>query len=280
MERQSNKRSLFCKMTSLALALLMMVSVIGIRPETVSAADKTLKAKGGTVAITDDELIATNGGPIWVKYKPSADGYLKVKFSAKSSLASYPDGMVQLYDGKKSKALSSAAYFFTDDNRDVFCSDFYGVKKNKTYYIGVMANGGVSMKASFTKAKDKSGTKESKAYTMKRKKTYTGVITAGTTNAHWYKFKLSKPSKLKINIKPNLTGDISVFLKGPGAGNSTSGTIRCRSYNSYTGTISANAWGRNYTLYNSSRKHKAGTYKIKIKPTTKTCTGSFTLKWQ
>lgn len=281
MKRESAKRSLCSKLTSLALAVVMMLSVIGVMPEAVSAAEKTMPAKGGTVTITDNEVVEsveTTGGVHWIKYKANANGYLKVKFSAKSSLTSYPYGTMQLYDGKKNKALSSATSFFTDDNRDAFCSDYFGVKKSKTYYIRVVSYGGVKIKGTFKKVTDKAGTKQKKALTMKKKKAVTGVMTAGTSGTHWYKFKLSSPSKLKIMIKPYLTGSVNVYVKGPGAGNSMQKQVDCRVY--YSDGIDANAWGSNYPIWDKNLIMKSGTYYIRVTPTSKTCTGYYTLKWQ
>lgn len=284
MKKERTKRSLCSRLACLALAAAMMFSMIGVMPETVSAAEKKLKAKGGTVKITDEEVMAAADGTVhWIKYKPNADGYLQLKFSPKSSLQSYPLGKVQLFDGKKKKTLSSVTRFWTEDNSAVMKTECYGVKKKQNYYIGVVASAGISIKATFKKASDKSGTSQGKSLNLQRKKAVTGVIQGGTGTAHCYKFTLTKPSKFKVIIKPFLTGDIKFTISAKGAG-SASGLIRARSYRyNYDGTVDvySNNWGKNTPAYDSgSTKYKAATYYLKVQPTTKTCTGYYTIQWQ
>lgn len=265
------------------LAAVMMVSVIGIMPESVSAAEKSIASKGGSVAITDAECSYATSEYTWIQYTPKADGYIKLTFAPNSAVVSYPEGTAQLYNKTKSKALSDVFSFFTDDNRQVFKSDYYGVKKKTTYYIRVTSYGGVNVNIKFVKFKDKSGTKQSKAITLKKGKQTTGVMTAGSNKAHWYKFNMSKPSKLSFFITPFTTGDVSVTLKGPGSNNTISGTVRCRSYQyNYDGSVNVtgNYWGRKYTCYESSRLHRTGMYYVQIKPTTKTGTGYYKISWK
>lgn len=284
MKRESAKRSLRSKWASLALAAVMMLSVIGVMPEAVSAAEKTMPAKGSTVTITDDEVVDAyynTGGVHWIKYKANANGYLMLKFSTNS--ASYPSGEVQLYDGKKSKVLSKLAYFFTEENHPAVTSEYYGVKKGKTYYIKIYASRGVKIKGKFKKVTDKSGSKQKKALDLKRKKAVTGVITAGTSGTHWYKFKLSKPSKFKVIIKPYLTGDVFVSCKGPrvrSTERSVYGRLFIKSQTTNLVDWTEYNWGSNYPVYETDGKFSAGTYYIGVRPASKDCTGYFTLKWQ
>ena len=278
------KKRLINKLTSLVLAVAMVFSIVVVMPDKVSAAEKSLKPTGGTVTITDDECYAaTNGEYTWIKFKPKADGYLQLKFSPASAVIGYPYGTAQLYSANKVTALSAVFNFYTDDNRNVFKSEYYGVKKNTTYYIAVASAGGVKINAKLTKVNDKSGTKKGKALSLKKGKATTGVITAGNSKAKWYKFTLSKPSKLSFFIQPYLTGDVSVTLKGPGAGNSVSRTIQCREVRrNYDGTldISGHSWGTKTPVYEASYLHRKGTYYVQIKPTTKTCNGYYKITWK
>lgn len=271
------------KMTSLVLAVAMMFSIMVVLPENVSAADKSLGSSGGSVTITDEECYVVTKGYTWISYKPKADGYLQLKFKPASAVVSYPYGTAQLFAANKTTALSSVCNFFTDDNRAVFNSEYYGVKKNKMYYISVGSVGGVAVSAKFKKVKDKSGTKKGRALNLKKGKAATSVITAGNNKTKWYKFTLSKPSKFNVYLQPYLTGDVNVTIKGPGAGNSTSGTIRCREVRrNYDGSIdvNGNSWGVKRQLLNTTGRYRQGTYYISIRPTTKTCTGYYKLNWK
>ncbi|MCI8488861.1 MAG: hypothetical protein HFJ04_01160 [Lachnospiraceae bacterium] len=273
------RKSLFNRVISLVLAAVMMLSVAVVAgPETANAADLSFGKRGGTASITDDTCYANTGALNWIKFKPNADGYLQLKFSGNSNVVSYPYGDVQLYDSKKNKALSAALEFDTQSTTKAFLTEYYGVKKNKTYYIGVASYGGVKVTGKLTKVKNNVKTSKKKAATLKKKKAVTSVITAGTSSTHYYKFKLSKPAGIKLSITPYLTGNVNITIIGPGSGNRSSGTISCRE-NIGDYKYPRN-WGKSTMFYNSSKKHRTGTYYVQIKPASRTCNGYYKLTWK
>ena len=195
MERVS--KSLFQKVVSFMLVTAMVFSaMVVMKPQAASAADFSLRAKGGTVLITDEACTYVTGEQSWIKYKASADGYLQLKFSSNSQLASYVAGEVRLYDKNKSRLLSEVLTYDTSSTSASLTTECYGVKKGTTYYINVLSVGGVRINATFKSVKDKSGTKKSKALSIAKGKSTGGIIQAGTTKSHWYKFKITKPQRL------------------------------------------------------------------------------------
>ena len=160
------KRNLLKQVTSLVLAAVMMFSVTAIAaPNSVKAAEKSFAKNGGTVTISDEESYVATQEYSWIKYKAAQDGYLRVKMSNATQLQEigYAFGTTQLYDASRTKALSTESVWSTDAVNAMFVTDYYGVKKGKTYYFKVGSMGGVSVQAQLTKYKDKSGTKKQKA---------------------------------------------------------------------------------------------------------------------
>ncbi len=265
MER--TKKSLFQRAVSLMLAAALVFStmVVGTR-QTVSAAEMSLKPNGGTITISDETCSAVTKELTWVKYKAKADGYLQLKFSGNSQVVSYPYGQVQLYNQSRNKYLSGLLEYDTGSTAATNTSEYYGVKKGTTYYIGVSSYGGVNISVKFKKVNDKSGSKKSKALNLNRKKTTVGVIGAGTTASHWFKFKTTKTQKITFNITPYLTGPVRLTLSGPG--------VYTRSFDITTGY-----WGKKDPI-SSTGKVRAGTYYVQIKPAAKTCTGYYKVSWK
>lgn len=266
------------------LAAVMVFSIVGIIPQDVSASQHSLPGKSGSVVISDAECSDAIKDFNWISYKAPQDGYLELKFSNNSTvLAAYgmsAYGYACLYDGGRKTLLSKEFYYDTESTSKSFVTEYYGVKKGKTYAIRIDSTGGVKISAKFTKLKSKFGTKKGKAVNVKKgAKGVTSVITAGTTGTQWYKFTLSKPSKLKVAVTPYLTGNLNIGIKGPGAGNSISSTISCRE--TIGNTIYPRYWGKTCYVINSGNVYlKKGTYYVQIKPASKTCNGYYKLIWK
>lgn len=272
-------KSFMTRVASFVLAVVMVFSVVVVLPQDTNAAEKSLPGKnGGVVSISDEESYYESGDPLMIPFKATADGYLQVQFLANTQKYGYSVGMAQLYDSSKTNFLSKSFEYNTNSTTKGFYSEYYGVKKGKTYYIAVLAYGGVSVKVSFKKLQDKGGAKEKKACTIKKgNKGVTGVITAGTTTTHWYKFTMTKNQKLNCKITPYTTDNLTFMIKGPGLRGKQTGTIQCRwsDYdNNYLGY-----WGKAYPL-TTSTAIRSGTYYVSVKPATKTATGYYKISWK
>lgn len=143
----------------------------------------------------------------------------------------------------------------------------YGVKKGKTYLIRVNSStnydGYCAFMAKCTKVSEKSGKKKSKAVTIKKKKTKKGTIEAGSSQADWYKFKLTKKKKTTITVKCAANEKIVV-----------------RVYKGKKKIDSATMYGNKKLTIRSVGKWPKGTYYIKIARGSKTSSGYYEVKWK
>lgn len=263
------KTNLWKQITGLVFALAMIIAAfVVVSPEAVKAADYSFKNSGkSSVTITDEQCSYVTGELAYIKIKPKADGYLKLKFVNASNLYTYAEGKVQLYNAKKTKVLSPIYSYNTNYTDSDWYTEIYGMKKNTTYYVTVMSSDGVKINAEYKKVSDKSGSKKSKAKSLKKKKTTTGLITAGSSAADWYKFSVTSSQKLRVNITPYLTDDIKVTLSGPG--------VRTNTF-----TIDTTMWGKKDEIYTYG-KVRTGTYYVKVQPATKTgCSGYYKISWK
>lgn len=263
------KTNFLHRVASLALALVMVLSVIVVAvPTEVSAADKSFKSKGkSSVTITDEECYYSTGQDTWIKYKATANGYLKISASNASTTSSYTAGYWCLYNKTKATAVSPDNVYNTNYTNSYYYTDVYGVKKGVTYYLNVRAYAGTTINASFTKVTDKSGAKKSKALNLKQKKATTGLIRVGDTKvSDWYKFTINSKKKLNVTITPYTNDSISITISGPGVYTKTS-------------TISSSYYGKKCP-FTTTGKVKAGTYYIQIKPAKKTTSGFYKISWK
>lgn len=261
------EKSLFHRIASLALALAMVCSVITVMPENADAAEASFKSKGKSqVIITDENDYEITGMATLIKFKAAKDGYLKVSASMASTYyTDYVNGIWQLYDSSRKKALSPQNAYNTSATDAYYYTDCFGVKKGKTYYLAVWANGGVKLTADFTATKAV-GSKKTKAKSISKGKWAVGSVAAGTSSAQWYKFNLSSRQKLKVYLTPYMTGSLYMTLSGPG--------VYTRTF-----TVSSSYWGKQYGTYTSG-KVKNGTYYVKLQPVTKQSSGFYKLKWK
>lgn len=144
-------------------------------------------------------------------------------------------------------------------------SENFALKKG-TYYVAVTSGLRYQLSSSVNTWKDRSGTKQSKAKLIRKKKTVKGMIalTDSTKKVDWFKIKISKRSKIQLNVAAVCTG--------------TSSNMKVE-------IVPAN---KHYTLLNASvllgttgRKLKsrsklnAGVYYIKVTKLTKSCSGVY-----
>ncbi len=275
------ERKFFKKAAGFMIAAVMALSVIGIVPQNVNAAEASFGAGKGTVVITDDQCSYVTGDKTYIQVKPKQDGYLKLTFRNASAIPGfYSIGMATLYDASRTKALSAPVDFDTNSTRPAFSSECYGLQKNKTYYIEVQSMGGVAITAKMTKVKNITKKTQKKAAKINRgAKGVTAVVVGGKASTHWYKFTLSKPAKLQVNITPFTTGPLTVTVKGPGSGNSTSPQqVRCRGYVG-DNVVNYN-WGYKTALLGQKGKVAKGTYYVQVRTSDRTTTGYYKLNWK
>ncbi len=281
MKREKN---LFQRVASLMLAVVMVFSVIVVMPKDVKAdVTKTIASGGGTVAISDEESAIVSGQDTVITYVATKDGSLQLTFSNAiknpqvAQQIGHAWGYVTLCNASGTP-LSARLEYDTNSTYTGFYSEVYGVKKGTTYKIRISAAGGVTVSAKFTAIKNNlnKNSSKKKAVNLKKKKQVDGVIQSGTTSTHWYKFKVTKAQKLNIGITPKLTGDLKLTVTGPGI---KKGIFQVNCRYSAGGYNYLGSWG-NKRSYGTDGKVRPGTYYIQVKPTSRTCGGSYKINWK
>lgn len=218
----------------------------------VNGSDRTMANKTwSAVGLKDAQ---TN----YLKFKAANSGYVTVLHQGLS-------GKVTLTNSKK-KTLSNAVYASSYNNTSKIT---FGVKKGTTYYLKVASNynsdGAYRVKYTNSKIADKSGSKKSKAKTMKRKATYKGSIIAGSSTSDWYKFKVTSKRKVTVTMKGATNNKIkAVFYTSKGK---KIGSTTFYDYNSKR-------------VLQSVGKLSKGTYYVKVYRGTTTSSGWYSLNWK
>lgn len=265
-------RTLFNRVASLALAAVMVLSVLCVSvPTEVSAAGKSFKSTGkSSVTITDQECTSLTGQLTWIKFKAKNNGYLKITAKNASSVVSYTQGNWQLYDKNKKKAVSPAHSYNTNQTDSYYYTDVYGVKKGATYYLAVESYAGVKINAAFTKVNDKSGSKKSKALTIKKNKESVGLIRVGDSKVDdWYKLNLSSVKKFTVYLTPYANDDLVLTISGS------------KLDRTYKYTIKSGYYGKKLDFpFKTNYGTISGTIYVKVEPATKNGSGFYKLKWK
>ena len=203
-----------------------------------------------------------SGKDMYIKYQAKAAGYVTI-----ASKVGY--GYVTLCNSKK-KALSSQKTLNVNSSYASNKKVIYGVTKG-TYYIKVKNyDAQFSLNMKLTKVSEKSGASKSKARTVSAKKTYKGTIVAGNKTVDWYKFKLTKSSRvsLDINGSTNDSFKITVYKGSKVMGSSYA-------YNDFKVQF------RSVKQFTTKRaSFSKGTYYIKVERANTQSSGYYSLKWQ
>lgn len=219
----------------------------------MNGADRTLTNKTWTV------VGQKNSQTNYLKFKASKSGYVRINTSGLS-------GTITLMNSGKSKSYSEAISF-SDTYRDEVV---FGVKKGTTYYLKVKANsnydGGYRIKYANGSISEKSGKTKSKAVTIKKGSTKKGYIYAGSSQADWYKFKLTSSKKVTITVKGGTNDRLKIAVyKGSKRIAGTPQTF----------------WSDDESLkLTSNGKFSKGTYYIKVYRGNSKSSGYYTLKWK
>ncbi|MEA4922330.1 MAG: hypothetical protein VB031_03065 [Eubacteriaceae bacterium] len=220
----------------------------------MSSVNRTI-ASGGTYYVGNMDNAANI-----MTFKADKTGYVAV------SAAPY-GGYVSLYAG--SKALSGKDYLsngVTSSASKWMNAVCYGVKKGKTYsfrmspsYLPVYW---YAITYQSKAIKEKSGSKKSKAKTIKRKKNRYGAIAAGSGTKDWYKIKTSK-KKLTIRATAGTNDRIKVKLYHKRGRTSVSRTLTLSRAYGYTYTAKGNAVkGTWYAKVERANSKSSGAYKL------------------
>lgn len=235
----------------------------------------TQQYDGRNRRITDTKtmsFIDSTNGPIYYMVDVKKDGYITLEPEFCNNAYGAVQGNVELTltDANK-KAISKKAMIGNakaDARKAV-----YAVKAG-TYYIKAASEDQrlFSMSCTQTAVKEKSGADKKNAQIIKNKTWYSGIATYEdkTTKGDYYKFTLTKASKVVFQLKGNVT---SGSLLGEISGDNVNGSFQ---------GITLNTVGQKATKWNvntkSSKTLPAGTYYIKISKDTKKTNGNYKLK--
>lgn len=205
---------------------------------------------------------SVSGKDLYIKYQAKAAGYVTIAPKIGS-------GYVTLCNSKK-KDLSGQRTLNAGSSYARSKKVVYGVTKG-TYYIKVRTyDAQFTLNMKLTKISENSGASKKKAKTISANKTYKGTIVAGSNTVDWYKFKLSKSSKVTINVN-----------------GATNGTLKITVYKGSTSKGSASlsddfkAKLQSVKQFTSTRtKFAKGTYYIRIERSNTQSSGYYSLKWQ
>ncbi|MDO4553617.1 MAG: hypothetical protein Q4B70_00550 [Lachnospiraceae bacterium] len=159
---------------------------------------------------------------------------------------------------------------------------YYAVKKG-VYYIRVPVSGQTpyqyQLRYDFVKVSEKSGTKKSKAVTIKKNKTITGLIQSGEAlkKYDWYKIKLTKAQKVTLSF----TGYGTDYICYEVIPANKKAEISLISLNSAAKEYSLNQTNK----YKTFKKLAKGTYYIRVYKNTggtaaKVDCGMYKIKWK
>lgn len=198
--------------------------------------------------------------PTYTKISVKSTGYIGV-------ITQEIDGYfvkVTLCNSKK-KAVSQELY----TSQNVGSIVYFAVTKG-TYYIKTSSvTGGLyDIMYKFQKVKEKSGSKKSKAVTIKAGKTVKGVLTANNkSQSDWYKVKLSKKKTLKLLVASlNTDNDLRIKL--------IPANKRVRVLSGGTFLLKSN-----YKTTWKFKKVPAGTYYIQVTKKNKKSSGYYSIKF-
>ena len=232
---------------------------VGINGFFVSGTDRTVKSKTTTAVFQNDYNT-------WVlhKFKASKTGYIQVYTEEANG---YSVNVKLLSSGKK--ALSDDMYTSSKYNTN----SYFAVQKGKTYYIATKATSEsmYNLNYKLTAVKEKSGSKKSKAVTIKKNKTVKGVQIANNKKSgnDWYKIKLTKRQKITFTISGKSTGNIDLKIKVIPA----SKNVRIWGDTMYIPMASTKK-------YSTNGKFPAGTYYLQVSKADSKSSGYYSIKWK
>lgn len=256
--------------------MLLVVCILCMISQNVDAAEKEYDFnKKKTITIKAKDTFTKSGSYSWLKYTPSADGYIKIQVSALEEGDADAKGYIALYDSAKTNLFSSKSIYYNTAHTDnAYWHTFtFGLQAKQTYYFRIKAENAVKLTRKFTKTKDKSGDLRSTALEIKKNKYKTGLIPAGISNTDWYVLHLIKKQKIKLYYQAKTSGSfrITVYM-----GDTQIGTRRIY-YTSGEKKIT-------FSQYLTTSKKKVGmdpgTYYIRVERADSMSSGYYKIKWK
>lgn len=212
-ERKKREHTMVRKLFMLMAAFVL---VLCMKTTTYAAATKTVNMESvGSGMYIHIGTMKRGKGTVYHRVKVKKKGILIVAGAAIAEDGT-PYGMaVRLCDSKKR---SLEAYKRSYVSTEEFI--VYGVDPG-TYYIEVKNQSYYSLSAGVKKVKDLGGDSKKTAYQIAHKKRVSGLVTAGEKagSADWFKFKLAKNRKVKIELAAIGTDAFRFYLYGPGCRN-------------------------------------------------------------
>lgn len=267
------KSKIFCKVWKSFLAVMLLTAALGISASAAGTktVDMSLDSSGAYVYAGEEADYETT---VYHRFDVPSSGLIAVTGASRNVYTGAITGgfLVSLYDSSMTPLdKSSSGAYVNAASSDV---EYYGVSKG-TYYLKVSGEKKYAVGAAFQKVSDKAGASKAKARTIKQKKEVKGVLAAGekAKKADWYKFKVTKSKKLKLELSTGGNGYIEFYLYGP----SYKKGIRIDALKNEGGTY--------FSVNGANRKKikvKPGTYYIRVRRASydTKASGIYSIKWQ
>ncbi|WP_310602505.1 pre-peptidase C-terminal domain-containing protein [Anaerosporobacter sp.] len=238
----------------------------GFTSQMYNGANRTLKDNTYTTAYGYDyDKYNYDSREIYYKYVPTKTGYITV---STEHFEDYGSNNITLCNSSK-KAISNEVY--TSPTSTYSKKAVFAVKKGTTYYIKARTSSkGYRIKCKVTGVTESSGAKKTSAKTLTIGKAKKGVILSEdkTTTSDWYKFTLTKATKLNLVVMGNCSsGNLKVELTSASIGGSVKFTI---SSTDYEGSKSLETY--------TSKSLPKGTYYIRVYKDDKKASGNYSIK--
>lgn len=238
---------------------------IQFRPYVYSTATRTLTVSSNWMLSPGWSRVAGDYTTISYKIVPSKTGYINVQL--KDFGEQYTYGNILLLNSKKKVVSDKVTYSVGGSypSKVVF-----GVKKGVTYYLKVTDCMGGSdnnyvygIKYSIKAGKVGKSSK-SKAVKLKKGKYVSKIMLADNkSGSQWFKFKVTKKSKVQVNID---------------ATNIVSGTVKVKFYRGKKEIGAWTVYGGEVNKFSTSGKAPKGTYYVKITKSKK-ASGQYRIKY-
>ncbi|MCM1256947.1 MAG: hypothetical protein NC307_03755 [Roseburia sp.] len=229
------------------------------------------KAQAQEYFITDAGYLSKNGNTelreteitgevdyYLLKFKAKKDGY--VIFTAKTPVdkdySGAFHGFWRLCDSSR-QSLTQSDMFRMEE------SVTFAIKKNKTYYLKVDFNDAVVINHQYKAVTDKSGSKKSKAYSLKKNKTASGLLISGENKTDWYKIKLTKKQALKLTFTTKSNNGLCVEVFSSKNLNKAIEGLAYKQTDSRNETVSLTSRNGHYSD-SPKKKLEKGTYYVKV----------------
>jgi len=259
------------KLIRLLICFLTIVSFVSFGSDMCKAEETVPNAiyksflKSNTVKIKNSEIYSAENGFVYIKYKATDDGFVKLTFKKLTSESEDFKGYIWICDRKKN-ALSNGEYFTSAVTSTNYTNIYYGVKKDTVYYFKVKdEKQGCKIVLTECSVKKNAGTSSEKAVAMTEKKYTVGTIPAGGNCNDYYKIVLKKDSQIDFYYLAYTNSSIYIQITRPGY---------------YTGKFYANYPMNGVRQKSVSKKLTAGTYLVRVSGKNSACSGYYRMLWK